>query len=168
MKNLRININGIEYNKEIEEDMSLLYFIRNVIGLKGTKEGCGEGECGACTVLVEGVAVDSCLMFALQCEGKSILTIEGLSKDGKLDPLQTSFIKGGAVQCGFCTPGMIMSAKALLDKNPSPTEGDISEAISGNLCRCTGYTKILSSIEEAASIYASEETSEEVKNHVYR
>lgn len=114
------------------------------------KEGCSEGECGACTVLVNGTPVTSCLMLAGQIEGDSILTLEGLSKDGELDKLQTSFVEAGAVQCGYCTPGMVLSAKALLMKNPHPTHEEIRRALSGNLCRCTGYTKIFKAVDMAA------------------
>ena len=130
--------------------MRLLDLIRNVIGLTGTKEGCGEGECGACTVIIDGNAVSSCLVLAGQAENANITTIEGLSMDGELSRLQRAFVECGAIQCGFCSPGMIMSAKALLDRNPHPSEQDIKIAISGNLCRCTGYQKIVQAIKSAS------------------
>jgi len=144
-------LNGEEAKYEVQPEWTLLYFLREVCGLTGTKEGCGYGECGACTVIVDGQAVNSCLYPILEAEGKKITTIEGLlSADGELHPLQKTFIEEGAIQCGFCTPGMIMSAKALLDENESPTENDIKEAIEGNLCRCTGYVKIIDAIKTTA------------------
>jgi carbon-monoxide dehydrogenase small subunit len=132
----------------IEDHWTLLYLLREKLGMTGTKEGCGRGECGACTVIVEGLAVNSCLYFAVDVEGKQVLTIEGLAaEDGALHPLQKAFIEHGGIQCGFCTPGMILSAKALLDENPRPTEADIKQALAGNLCRCTGYVQIIESVE---------------------
>jgi carbon-monoxide dehydrogenase small subunit len=125
--------------------------LREHLGLTGTKVGCGHGECGACTVLLDGEPVNSCLVFAAQCEGRDVLTIEGLSKDGTLDRIQDAFVEAGAVQCGYCTPGMIMSAYALLASNPTPSRAEIEEAVSGNLCRCTGYVKIVDAVELAAS-----------------
>jgi carbon-monoxide dehydrogenase small subunit len=133
--------NGISIKREINPSVRLIDFLREDLGLTGVKEGCGEGECGACTVIANGEAVTSCTMFAGQINGKELITIEGLEKDGELDALQESFIRNGAVQCGFCTPGMILSCKALLMKNPHPTEEEIKRAIEGNLCRCTGYQK---------------------------
>jgi carbon-monoxide dehydrogenase small subunit len=144
-------LNGEEAMYEVRPEWTLLYFLREVCGLTGTKEGCGYGECGACTVIIDGQAVNSCLYPVLEVEGKKVITIEGLmSADGELHPLQKTFIEEGAVQCGFCTPGMIMSAKALLDEKDQPTENDIKEAIEGNLCRCTGYVKIVEAIKTAA------------------
>lgn len=147
---LNLYVNNQPYSLDVAEDMRLLDLLREELGLTGTKEGCGEGECGACTVIMDGLAVNSCLVLAVQARDKHILTIEGLEKDNELDLLQQSFIKNGAVQCGFCTPGMIMSAKALLMRNPHPGEEEIRNAIAGNLCRCTGYAKIVDAIKEAA------------------
>jgi len=148
--NINLKINGEDYNLNTKPNTLLLDLIRDEIGLTGTKRGCDTGECGACTVLIDGVAVNSCLVLAVEVEGKEITTIEGLSKNGQLHPIQETFIEEGAVQCGFCTPGMILSAKALLDKNSNPTEEEIKVAIVGNLCRCTGYKKIIQAISSAA------------------
>lgn len=144
-------VNDREYSIDIEPDMRLIDVLRNKLGFTGVKEGCGEGECGACTVLMDGDAVNSCLVMAVQARGKKIITIEGLEKNGELDPLQSAFIENGAVQCGYCTPGMIMSAKALLMKNPNPTEEEIREAIAGNICRCTGYNNIVKAVKMASN-----------------
>ncbi len=143
-------INGSRLEMEIEPTRRLIDFLRLDLGLAGTKEGCGEGECGACTVILNGDAVNSCILLAGQlADGDEILTVEGLAgKDGKLSELQESFIKNGAVHCGACIPGMLMSATALLRKNPKPAEEDIVNAISGNLCRCTGYAKIVNAIKK--------------------
>lgn len=143
---LQIKVNGDPYELFVKPNWTLLDILRDEIGLKGTKNGCGHGECGACTVLMDGKPVNSCLTLALQAHGRKITTIEGISKGGILDPLQHAFIQEGAIQCGFCTPGMVMTAYALLKGNPHPTEEEIKEAISGNLCRCTGYTNIISAI----------------------
>ncbi len=143
-------INGNRYNINVSKETTLLEVIRDVIGLKGTKRGCDEGHCGACTVILDGKAVNSCITLAYLVNHKSITTIEGLSKNGELNPLQRAFIDEGAVQCGFCTPGMILSAKALLDENKNPNEDEIKEAISGNLCRCTGYARIIKAIKRVA------------------
>ena len=148
---MRFKINGKEYKSEADPCMRLLDLLRNEFRLTGTKEGCGEGECGACTVIVNGKAVNSCLVLAGQVQDADIVTIEGLSVNGEPGPLQQAFIEAGAIQCGFCTPGMILSAKALLDENPSPGEEEIKVALSGNLCRCTGYAKILDAVRLAAS-----------------
>jgi len=148
--NIKVNINGDHYELKVKPNTLLLDLLRNEVGLTGTKRGCDTGECGACTVLIDGLAVNSCLVLAAEVNGKNITTIEGLAKNGKLHPLQESFMEEGASQCGFCTPGMILSAKALLDKNPNPTEEEIKIAISGNLCRCTGYKKIIKAINSAA------------------
>jgi len=130
--------------------MRLLDLLRDELGLTGTKEGCAEGECGACTVIIDGEAVNSCLVLASQVRGKEIITVEGLGEDGKLDILQQKFLEHSAVECGFCTPGMLMSAKALFMKNPHPTEEEIRLAIAGNLCRCSGYSQIVAAVKDAA------------------
>lgn len=147
---LKITVNGKKYRLKIDPNLRLLDLLRDQLRLTGTKEGCGIGECGACTVMIDGSPVNSCLVLAGQCEGKEVLTIEGLEVEGKLHPLQEAFINQGAVQCGFCTPGVIMSAKALFDHNPQPSEEEIKEAISGNICRCTGYRQIVEAIKSAA------------------
>lgn len=143
---IRFTINGEVREMEVKANMRLLDLIRDELDLTGTKEGCAGGECGACTVIVDGKAINSCLMLAVEADGKEIITIEGLAEGTVLDPLQESFVEHGALQCGFCIPGMIMSAKALLKRNPHPSELEIREAISGNLCRCTGYEKIIQAI----------------------
>lgn len=144
-------LNGKKMQYDVEEGRRALDFIRDDLGLTGTKEGCGEGECGACTIIVDGINVHSCLMLAVEFDGKEVLTIEGLAgPDGKLHPIQEAYDEKGAVQCGFCTPGFIMSTKALLDKNPDPDREEITTALEGNLCRCTGYYKIIEAVEAAA------------------
>jgi len=145
-------VNNKSYNLEVEPEELLVDVLRERLGLTGTKKGCGTGECGACTVLIDGQPVNSCLYLAVRAHKKSIVTIEGLGQPDKLHPIQQAFIKNAAVQCGFCAPGMQLSAKALLDENPNPTEHEIREGISGNLCRCTGYVKIIKAIKEAAEI----------------
>src|SRR5690554_3027093 len=148
MIKVTMTVNGQIITKEIPPMLRLLDFIRDELKLKGTKEGCGEGECGACTVIIDGDIYNSCMLLATSCEGKSITTIEGISKD-ELHPIQEAFLEVNAVQCGYCTPGMVLSAKALLDKNINATEEDIKEGISGNLCRCTGYQKIIEAVKVA-------------------
>jgi len=143
---LRLSVNGREYEVAVSPHRTLLKVLREELGLSGSKDGCDLGSCGTCTVIIDGNPVLSCLTLACSCEGKEILTIEGISSGGKLHPLQENFMKYGAVQCGYCTPGMIMSAKALLDENPNPSELDVRRAISGNLCRCTGYVKIVEAV----------------------
>ena len=150
MKEISITVNSKLYQLSVPPWRTLLEVIREDLGLSGTKEGCGLGECGACTVIMEGRAVNSCLVLAAEADGKQITTIEGLADGDKLHPLQQAFVDHGGLQCGFCTPGMIMSAKALLDENPTPSEEEIKRGIAGNLCRCTGYTKIIESIKAAA------------------
>jgi carbon-monoxide dehydrogenase small subunit len=134
----------------IDPKTTLQNFLHDTLGLIGTKEGCGSGMCGCCTVLVDGKAVKSCLILALQVRGKTVLTIEGLAQGETLDPLQTAFIENGALQCGYCTPGMVMSGKALLEESPNPSEQEIRQALSGNLCRCTGYNKIVKAVLSAS------------------
>ena len=141
-----INVNGINYTKDIDPSIRLIDFLRDELKLKGTKEGCGEGECGACTVIVNGKAINSCLMLASSAHEKNVITIEGISDKDTLHPIQEAFMETGAVQCGYCTPGMILSAKALLDKKPNASEEEIKVALSGNLCRCTGYKKIIQAV----------------------
>ena len=143
-------VNGEKISREIKDDELLLTFLRENLGLTGTKEGCGEGDCGACTVLVDGVSVNSCLYLAALAEGKSITTIEGIAKDGELSEIQSAFIRHGAIQCGFCSPGMIVSAEYLLSQNPDPTPEEIRRGLSGNLCRCTGYQQMVDAITEVA------------------
>ena len=148
--NLHLTVNGKEYNLKTDASRRLLDILREDMGLMGTKEGCGEGECGACTVLLDGKAVLSCLVVAAQLPGCEVITIEGLSKNGEPDPLQTAFVEELAIQCGFCTPGMIMSAKALLLTNNAPSESDIRAAMAGNICRCSGYTQIVRAVKRVA------------------
>ena len=143
-------VNGKQHAVEIPPDERLIDTLRTRLGLTGVKEGCGEGECGTCTVIMDGQAVNSCMVLAFQARGRSILTIEGLAVEGRLDPLQEAFVEHHAIQCGYCTPGMILSAKALLLRNPSPSEPEVKEAIAGNLCRCTGYANIVTAIQAAA------------------
>jgi len=145
-KSLQLTINGEPYELTVEPRTTLAELLREELHLTGTKEGCGIGMCGACTVLLDGMAIKSCLVLALKANGKEITTIEGLAAKGEIHPLQKAFIDHGAIQCGYCTPGMILSAKALLDENPHPTEEEVRMAMVGNLCRCTGYVKILEAI----------------------
>jgi len=148
---VKFKLNGKFIEIEAEPNWTLLDVLRDKLGLTGTKKGCETGECGACTVLIDGKSVTSCLVLIGQVEGKEITTIEGLMKNGELDKIQKAFAENGAVHCGYCTPGMIMSVKALLDKNPLPTREEIKEAISGNLCRCTGYEQIIEAVESVVS-----------------
>jgi aerobic carbon-monoxide dehydrogenase small subunit len=143
-------LNGEPVSVRIRPEDSALAVLRDRLKLKGTKEGCGIGECGACTILVNGLAVDSCLMLGAQLEGRDVRSIEGLAKVEGLEDLQEEFIESGAIQCGFCSPGMILSARALLDRNPNPSREEIVEALSGNLCRCTGYVQIIEAVQAAA------------------
>jgi len=156
MKNhsVEIVVNGERYHLTVGSETTLLEVLREDLGLKGVKEGCSKGECGACTVLIDNKPVNSCLVLAVEADGSEIITIEGVERNGQLNPIQEAFIEHGAVQCGFCTPGMIISAKHLLEKNPEPTEEEIKEAISGNLCRCTGYVRIISAIKAASEKYS--------------
>jgi aerobic carbon-monoxide dehydrogenase small subunit len=146
---ISLTVNGEIHSLSVPDKRTLLQAIRDDLGMTGTKEGCGIGECGACMVLVDGQPVNSCLVLAVEMDGREITTVEGLARDGVLDPLQQAFIDEGAVQCGFCTPGMLMSAKGLLNRNPAPTEEEIRRAIEGNLCRCTGYEPIVRAIRKA-------------------
>jgi aerobic-type carbon monoxide dehydrogenase small subunit (CoxS/CutS family) len=150
MEQISFTINGMTVSANVKENQTLLELLRLDLNLKGTKEGCGTGECGACTILLNGRPVNSCLVLAVEVNGQEVLTVEGLARDGKLDPIQEAFISTGAVQCGFCTPGLIMVTKYLLQKNPDPTEEEIRRAIVGNLCRCTGYKKIVKAIKQAS------------------
>ena len=150
MKQIECVVNGQTYTLVIKPWRTLLEVIREDLSLTGTKEGCGQGECGSCTVIMGGKPVNSCLVPAVEAEGQEIITIEGLSQGDTLHPIQAAFVENSGMQCGFCTPGMIMSAKALLDRNPDPSEQEIREGIAGNFCRCTGYTKIIESISAAA------------------
>ncbi|MEX1349518.1 MAG: (2Fe-2S)-binding protein [Desulfobacterales bacterium] len=147
---LRFRLNGEEKSLDIEAGISALELIRDIFELKGTKEGCGIGECGACTVVVDGKAVNACLMFAAQLDGRDVLTVEGLGNGDRLHPIQQSFIDRHAVQCGFCTPGILMSTHALLAENANPSRAEIVKAVAGNLCRCTGYQNIIGAIDAAA------------------
>ncbi len=141
-----MTVNNEEYRLEVEPNRILVDVLREDLGLTGTKKGCGEGKCGSCTVLMDGLPVNSCMVLAVQADGKSILTIEGLTAEGEPHPLQKAFADKGAVQWGYCTPGIILTSKALLDGNPAPSEDEIRSAIAGNLCRCTGYSKIVEAI----------------------
>jgi carbon-monoxide dehydrogenase small subunit len=156
-RTVTFTINDEPVSLEVEPRWTLLRVIRDELRLTGTKEGCGEGDCGTCTVLVNGKAVNSCLILAVDVDGKAITTIEGLARGRELHPLQEAFIEKGAVQCGFCTPGMILSAKVLLDENPHPSEEEIRSAISGNLCRCTGYVKIVEAIRSVSEMSPKKE-----------
>jgi len=148
---IKFSLNGESVEVEIESHLTLLQLLRDKLELTGTKEGCGMGECGACTVLLDGKTVNSCILPAMEVDGKSVTTIEGLTDaQGNLHPIQKAFIEYGAVQCGFCSPGMVLSAKALLDENPKPTEEEIRHGIAGNLCRCTGYLQIVQAIKVAS------------------
>ncbi|MEJ2067037.1 MAG: (2Fe-2S)-binding protein [Deltaproteobacteria bacterium] len=155
-KKIHFTLNGKSYELSVQPWKTLLQLIREDLKLTGTKEGCGHGECGSCTVLMEGKTVNSCLVPALEADNKEIITIEGLSEGETLHPIQEAFVSHSGMQCGFCTPGMIMSAKALLDSNPDPSEEEIREGIAGNFCRCTGYTKIIESISAAAGAMKGE------------
>jgi carbon-monoxide dehydrogenase small subunit len=149
-KKIQVTLNGKKTELEVPSHRLLLDLLRDEIGLTGTKEGCGTGDCGACTVLLNGKAVNSCLIFSGELDGAEIVTIEGLKIGPELHPVQQAFIQDGGVQCGYCTSGMLMMSKALLDENPDPSEEDIRFAISGNLCRCTGYAKIVKAVQDAA------------------
>lgn len=154
---IELNINDRIYEVAVDARDLLIDVIRKKVGLTGTKKGCGDGDCGACTVLIDGKPELSCIKLAIACQGKKIMTIEGLVQEGGvLHPLQQAYVDHGAVQCGFCTPGMIMSSKALLDRNPDPTEQDIKHELSGNICRCTGYKRIIEAVEATAKVWSKE------------
>jgi carbon-monoxide dehydrogenase small subunit len=150
-KRIEVTVNGEKCDLAVEAHKLLSEFLREDLGLTGTKEACGSGECGACTVLLDGKAANSCLILAVDAHRKAITTIEGLAKERDLDPLQENFIQEGAIQCGFCTPGMIISAKALLNENPNPDISEIKKALAGNICRCTGYKKIIEAVRTTAN-----------------
>lgn len=151
MKQLvNLKVNGMAYQIEVDVRRTLLEVIREQLGLMGTKKGCDEGDCGACTVLIDGKPVNSCLVLAVEAQGRPITTIEGIGANGKLDPVQEAFVANGAFQCGYCTPGIVMAAKGLLNETPNPTEEEAKRAIAGNLCRCTGYTRFVDGILQAA------------------
>ena len=152
---VELSVNGDRHRVGVPDHYSLLEALRYVLGLTGSKQGCDKGDCGACTVLLDGVPVLSCITPVQEAAGRSVTTVEGLAQPGRLSPLQEAFERLGAAQCGFCTPGILMSAHALLQANPSPTRAEIKDALSGNLCRCTGYTKILDAVEAAASVAPS-------------
>jgi carbon-monoxide dehydrogenase small subunit len=157
-KYIKLNINSTEYELLVNDNETLAQLLRGPqLNLTGTKQGCELGDCGACTVLMDGKAVNSCLVLAMQANGHAITTIEGLASEGKMHPIQEAFINAGAVQCGYCTPGMILKAKSLLDVNPHPSRKEIREAFVGNLCRCTGYFKIINAVELAAKEQANKE-----------
>ena len=148
---ITLTVNDVVETIDVPQHMTLLQMLREKLSLTGTKNGCSAGECGACTVLFNDEPVNSCMVLAAECEGARIVTVEGLAKDGKLSKLQNTIINAGGVQCGFCTPGMLISATALLNRNPDPTETEIREALVGNLCRCTGYFRIVEAVKEAAN-----------------
>jgi len=149
---INLTINGSPEKVVVESNVTLLRMLRENLALTGTKNGCATGECGACTVLLDGEPVNSCMVLAVECDGAHIVTVEGLAHDAQLDPLQEAIIQEGGVQCGFCTPGVLVSARALLNRNPHPSEEDIREALVGNLCRCTGYVRIVESVHKASRV----------------
>jgi len=157
-KVIQFTLNGNEVSAELESHKMLLEVLRDTFEMTGTKEGCGQGECGTCTVIIDGLSIKSCLYPVFEVEGKSVTTIEGLvGEGGKLHPIQEAFVEKGGIQCGFCSPGMILSAKALLDENQTPSDNEIKRGISGNLCRCTGYVQIIDSIRDAATRLSSQD-----------
>jgi carbon-monoxide dehydrogenase small subunit len=149
---ITVTINGEAELVDVPSHMTLLQMLREKVALTGTKNGCAAGECGACTVILNGEPINSCMVLAVECDGAQITTVEGLAHDGQLDPVQEAIIEAGGVQCGFCTPGVLISARALLDRNPNPTEYDIRDALVGNLCRCTGYFRIIEGVKQAAKV----------------
>ncbi|HEY9088773.1 MAG TPA: (2Fe-2S)-binding protein [Anaerolineaceae bacterium] len=155
MHTINLTVNGSRESLVVPSNMTLMRMLRETLALTGTKNGCSAGECGACTVLFNGEPVNSCMVLAVECDEAEIVTVEGLAHDQQLDPLQDAIIQAGGVQCGFCTPGILISARALLNRNPNPSEEEIKEALVGNLCRCTGYVRIIKSIQEAARMAAA-------------
>lgn len=155
MHAINLTVNGSRESLVVPSNMTLMRMLRETLALTGTKNGCSAGECGACTVLFNGEPVNSCMVLAVECDEAEIVTVEGLARDQQLDPLQDAIIQAGGVQCGFCTPGILISARALLNRNPNPSEEEIKEALVGNLCRCTGYVRIIKSIQEAARMAAA-------------
>jgi carbon-monoxide dehydrogenase small subunit len=149
---IRVTINGRLYEEDVEPRQLLVHFLRENIGLTGAHVGCVVGECGACSILLDGKVVKSCLQLAVQADGREVITIEGLAKDGELNPVQEAFVKNYASQCGYCTPGMVMTSHALLQNNPSPSDEEIRKALAGNLCMCTGYVQIVDAVKEAAKL----------------
>jgi carbon-monoxide dehydrogenase small subunit len=149
---IELTVNGELDRVDVPAQMTLLDMLREKLMLTGTKNGCAAGECGACTVLMNGEPVNSCLVLAVECDGSEIVTVEGLAHDGQLDPIQRAIVEAGGVQCGFCTPGILITSRALLDRNPEPTDSEIQEALVGNLCRCTGYQRIIDGVLEAAEL----------------
>jgi carbon-monoxide dehydrogenase small subunit len=152
---INLTVNGGLEQVRVPSNMTLMRMLRESLALTGTKNGCSAGECGACTVMLNGEPVNSCMVLAVECDGAEVVTVEGLTDDQQLDPIQQAMINTGGVQCGFCTPGVLISSRALLDRNPNPSEDEISEALVGNLCRCTGYIRIIESIKEAARMRAA-------------
>jgi aerobic carbon-monoxide dehydrogenase small subunit len=153
---ITLKVNGTDEIVDVPSSMTLLQMLRDKLGLTGTKNGCSAGECGACTVLWNGEPVNSCMVLAAECDGAEIVTVEGLAHEGHLHPIQEAIVTEGGVQCGFCTPGMLISAKALLDRSPDPSDTEIREALVGNLCRCTGYVRIISAVKKAAELLNSQ------------
>lgn len=151
-KKIILSVNGERQQVEVNVNRTLLEVLRNDLGMTGTKEGCGAGDCGACTVVLDGNPVNSCLVLAVEADGRKVTTVEGLAHGDELHPLQAAFIEEGAVQCGFCTAGMLLTAKGLLDENPNPSETEVRKALVGNLCRCTGYVRIVRAIQKAANV----------------
>ena len=151
MHRIQVKVNGAAHESEVESRLLLVHYLREMLRLTGTHIGCDTTHCGACTVLLDGRPVKSCTVLAVQADGRDVMTVEGLEKDGKLDPIQEGFFQEHGLQCGYCTPGMMMTSHALLKANPNPSEGDIRQAISGNLCRCTGYVNIIKSVQHAAA-----------------
>lgn len=157
-KTISLEVNGVPEIQEVAVGTTLLHFLRDTLDLTGTKEGCNEGECGSCVVLLDGRPVNSCLVLAVEADGAKVTTIEGLSKDGVLHPIQKAFLAHTSIQCGFCTPGMVVTAVALLKENPDPSEDEVRKALAGNMCRCTGYRQIVDAVRDAAAAMRTKET----------